>query len=438
MAYDRVVDSAELDAGMTATANAIREKTGSTDPIVWDASNGFKTAVEGIVAGGEVTYSEYDDVCFWDYDGTLLYSCTLEEAQKMTELPEPPDHSTDDIPLVFEEWNWTLEEINGLNRKADIGAIYSPADSKTHFTIRLTKTTGLTVTINWGQYATANMLFTFDWGDGVVEEYVHASTGKGSVVHEYAGYGIYHCTVDTGGLSWNPGGTNTTFVSTELVGLGACVTGKLVWEKNCGWGWPSAQGCNLVDATVDQVVYPAKLSGVTGNASVGKYVKHINQPRECTSRCLSSNMYALRRISLPCNVSVLPDYAFAYSEFLKEVRIPAGVTEFQRFLYCGSGALETVDFTGRTSILMRECKECKSLRKIEIPSTVKSISAEAFQNCGALEYYLYSEEPPTMENTSVFNDIHKSAVIHVPAASLEAYQTATNWATYADYMVGDL
>lgn len=52
MAFDKVVDSTKLFAGMTATANAIREKTGSTDPIKWEPDTGFKTAVEGIEAGG--------------------------------------------------------------------------------------------------------------------------------------------------------------------------------------------------------------------------------------------------------------------------------------------------------------------------------------------------------------------------------------------------
>ena len=52
MAFDKVIDSAKLDAGMTATANAIREKTGGNAPIVWDEANGFKNAVEGIQTGG--------------------------------------------------------------------------------------------------------------------------------------------------------------------------------------------------------------------------------------------------------------------------------------------------------------------------------------------------------------------------------------------------
>lgn len=52
MAYDKVVDSAKLDAGMTATANAIRAKTGGTEKIPWDSATGFKTAVEEIQTGG--------------------------------------------------------------------------------------------------------------------------------------------------------------------------------------------------------------------------------------------------------------------------------------------------------------------------------------------------------------------------------------------------
>lgn len=52
MAYDKVIDSSALDAGMTATANAIRAKTGGSSPIAWDHENGFKAAVEGISGGG--------------------------------------------------------------------------------------------------------------------------------------------------------------------------------------------------------------------------------------------------------------------------------------------------------------------------------------------------------------------------------------------------
>ena len=52
MAYDKVVDSAALDAAMTYTANRIRNKTGGTDQITWDSAKGFGDAVDAISSGG--------------------------------------------------------------------------------------------------------------------------------------------------------------------------------------------------------------------------------------------------------------------------------------------------------------------------------------------------------------------------------------------------
>ena len=52
MAYDKVVDSAALDAAMTYTANRIRNKTGGTDQIAWDSAKGFGDAVDAISSGG--------------------------------------------------------------------------------------------------------------------------------------------------------------------------------------------------------------------------------------------------------------------------------------------------------------------------------------------------------------------------------------------------
>ena len=59
--------------------DSVREKTGGEDGLL---SGDVAEAVRSIEGETIIrdAYSEYDDVCFWDYDGTLLYSCTLEEA----------------------------------------------------------------------------------------------------------------------------------------------------------------------------------------------------------------------------------------------------------------------------------------------------------------------------------------------------------------------
>ena len=62
MAYDKVVDSTQLDAAMTYTANRIRNKTGGTDQIMWDSAKGFGDAVDAISSGGGADHSVEDAI----------------------------------------------------------------------------------------------------------------------------------------------------------------------------------------------------------------------------------------------------------------------------------------------------------------------------------------------------------------------------------------
>ena len=66
MAYDKVVDSAALDAAMTYTANRIRNKTGDTNQIIWDSAKGFGDAVDAITTGSSAPESDPREV----YGGT--------------------------------------------------------------------------------------------------------------------------------------------------------------------------------------------------------------------------------------------------------------------------------------------------------------------------------------------------------------------------------
>lgn len=62
MAYDKVVDSAQLDAAMTYTANRIRNKTGDTNQIMWDSAKGFGDAVDAITSGSSAPESDTREV----------------------------------------------------------------------------------------------------------------------------------------------------------------------------------------------------------------------------------------------------------------------------------------------------------------------------------------------------------------------------------------
>ena len=52
MAIDKVIDSAQLDGALKASADAIRAKTGGADLIQFDPATGFAAAVAAVSTGG--------------------------------------------------------------------------------------------------------------------------------------------------------------------------------------------------------------------------------------------------------------------------------------------------------------------------------------------------------------------------------------------------
>jgi hypothetical protein len=54
-----------LDAGLKATANAIRGKTGDSALIEWKNADGFKAAVDAIPAGGGSTGGGFPNGTEW-------------------------------------------------------------------------------------------------------------------------------------------------------------------------------------------------------------------------------------------------------------------------------------------------------------------------------------------------------------------------------------
>lgn len=83
----------------------------------------------------------------------------------------------------------------------------------------------------------------------------------------------------------------------------------------------------------------------------------------------------------------------------------------------------------------------KSFTDVTIPASVTSIGAWAFSNVGTssekVTYIVLATTPPTLANPAagigVFTN-NNIDTIYVPNGTLSAYQTATNWSSYASYM----
>lgn len=87
-----------------------------------------------------------------------------------------------------------------------------------------------------------------------------------------------------------------------------------------------------------------------------------------------------------------------------------------------------------TSIGTYAFYNCVWLTSVLIPSEVTSIGVNAFRNCSRLTTLeMKPTTPPTLGSYAIANS--GLTQIIVPAGSLSAYQSATNWSDYADLMV---
>ena len=168
---------------LTKVASAIREKGGTSDPLVYP--DGFVVAIGNIQTGGGTTPGAPGDITFYDYDGTIVTSWTLEELATKTALPDYPSHEG----LTCQGWNWSLADLKTTNRKMNVGAMYITDDGKTRVYIRLEE--GRTSPMLG---VCPNGTVTVDWGDGTTPDTL---TGTNALAvqwtpnHAYAAPGEY-------------------------------------------------------------------------------------------------------------------------------------------------------------------------------------------------------------------------------------------------------
>ena len=285
---------------MSAT---IKYKGNTIASITTDSSKTLKTSgkycegdivVENVQDGGGETpaSAKWDDVTFIDYDGSVLYSYSLSEAQALTDLPALPSHEG----IVCQGWNWTLEAIKSLNQPVTVGAMYITDDGATRLHIRIATVGRMTVPLYIGQ-TVANGV-SIDWGDGSTTQTL-SGTGNVNTSHTYAEPGDYVISLmPQGGCKLSFGSGSTSH----------CVMGS---TGNNGIVY-----CNML-----QDVSIGKNVTSIGNYALYKCysITSITIPNGITSISNSAfqNCYSLASITIPTGVTSIDDYAFAYCQGMR-------------------------------------------------------------------------------------------------------------------------
>lgn len=405
------------------------------------------------------TEPDIKDVNFIDYEGTLLYSYTLEEIQNMTKLPELPIHSG----LTCQGWNWTLEELKELGREMEVGAMYVTTDGKTKAHIHLYSP--ITGTIVYTQ-TVANSVVV-NWGDGSPTE-TSDIVGAVTLSHDYTSAGNYVITLDSESpydlgnsvstsnnfnFMGSTGNTNKRWTTSLIkVYLGKNVRalayasfrevyslkeisiseGTDLSQGNTFYASNSLTGCVFPRSNYDIGGYMFQMAGAmrfislppnlnTFSNFMGKCdaLKRLNIPNITGNLNQLSNMgINIEKIYIPDSME--PDRyssgynrAFANNQFLKELRLPEGWETLNSSFVANDNALE----------------------KLEFPSTVNNIGSYAFNNTFGLKIIDFSKctEVPTLQNINAFTNC--SAEIWIPASLYDEWITATNWANVKNTFV---
>ena len=433
--------------------------------------------------GGSSTPGAPGDITFYDYDGTIVTSWTLEELATKTALPDYPSHEG----LTCQGWNWTLDAIKALNRPVTVGAMYITNDGATRLHIRIATVGRMTVPLYIGQ-TVANGV-SIDWGDGSTAETL-AGTGNVNTSHIYAEPGDYvislmpqdGCTLSFGngsssycvmGATGNNGrvycnmlqevyiGKNVTSIGTHAFQNCYSLASIIIPDGVTSIGTYAFQNCySLASITIPDGVTSignsvfqscrslTSITIPTGVTSIGdsafnscSSLTSITIPTGVTSIGDSAfgNCSSLVNITIPDGVTSIGTYAFNSCYSIASITIPTGVTSIgnSAFYSCSSLASITIP-TGVTSISNYAFNGCSSLASITIPTGVTSIGNNAFNSCYGMRYYDFSActDIPTLSNSNAFKNIPSDCQMLIPSALYDEWKAATNWSTYADHIVG--
>ena len=131
---------------------------------------------------------------------------------------------------------------------------------------------------------------------------------------------------------------------------------------------------------------------------------------------IKSNTYTDGKgvITFDGDVTTIENNAFYNCTSLTSVDIPDSVTTIGNYAFYGC-----------------------NITSVTIPDSVKTIGEQAFEYCRSLtSVYCKATTPPALVGTYVFYGNGSGRKIYVPAGSVNAYKSATNWSEYRSAIVG--
>lgn len=360
------------------------------------------------VSGGGV---ERKDVNFFDYDGTLLYSYTAQEAAALDALPANPSHTG----LTAKGWNWTLAQMKAqinATGTCDIGQMYTTSDGKTRIYITIEDgTPSGQMTFYLRLTAHGSGAVTIDWGDGNTT--VSDSTSAKNYSHTYSAVGDYVITL--------------TISSAKASFIGSSgSSGNSIFGSRAS---SNAQN----NSRIRHIFFGENVT------AIGTYIFHSCKGLETVilpyyltqvSSYFFYSCYALKCIIVPSSVTAMNFTYFTQNCYnLGVVSLSPNATTFDYYTLYGAASLREVTIpTGTTAITQAMFGGCTCLQELTIPSSVTSIAGSAFTTLYGIKKFRFKSTTPPTAAQGCFPS-RQDLIIVVPEGTVDTYKGTSNYPT---------
>lgn len=420
------------ETSLTSIADSIRKKTGKKDKLAFPS--GFVSEIDSIQTGGGSAPAEAikeKDVNFFDYDGTLIASYTEAEAKALTTLPTPPEHSG----LVFQGWNYTLEEVKANADAADIGALYTTDDGATRLEIEVLERRDIRV--RFSQTKASGVLI--DWGDGKSER-SSGIVGQTYALHNYEEPGRYTITLTIDDdCNVTLGSYSSYLICIDSLGSNAAqnVLRKLYIGDRVVKIDKSAFKNHYA---LNSVSMNQGITALADECFIYSSIEFMTIPSgvEAIPYSVFAACGRLRNVSLPTSVQNLDQYSIYQCNALKRLNLK-NVTNPQSRAVSSDNAINEIVVNADIAYIPNYfCSDCLGLERVVFLGKVKTFYSGALSGCYSLKTVdlTYCEAVPTLQDTTIFNVVSSGLEILVPAALAEEWKQATNWVNLAKYIKG--
>lgn len=180
-------------------------------------------------------------------------------------------------------------------------------------------------------------------------------------------------------------------------------------------------GSNKLPQVVNKTVTEITADDLTGATKIGEYAFY-----DCSS---------LTSVMIPNGIATIGTCAFKLCTNLQYVKIGDDVTELKNEAFYNCRSLSVLEIgNGLKTIGQTSLYNCP-VTELVLPQSFEEFSIYAIYGCSNLATVtIKATTPPVVQASSFASSNPNRIKFYVPAASVEAYKSATNWSAFASHI----